>query len=280
MDGKKRMKGKNAIRLIKMALLVVMVVCLIPVIQSCCQSILHQRQEQKLQMLREEGAAHLQEEGNANAGEGGKPDLATEAGEVAKPRDISAKWKELYAENSDLVGWLTIEGTKIDYPVMQCEDDEYYLHHNFEKKEDKYGCLYVKQIADVETPGTNIIVYGHHMKDDSMFGELDEYASESFGREHGKILFETLAEEREYQVMAVFSTDISEREGEDGFRYYEFYQADTEQEFKDFYENVRMLSIYDTGVTAEFGDSFLTLSTCSSHTENGRFVVVAKRTGE
>ncbi len=278
MDGKKHMRDKNAIRLIKTALLVVMILCLIPVAKSCCMSILHERQERELRTLREEdGTTAAGEETTDVVGKGEDGDAIEEKTENAAGTIASAQWKELYSRNSDLIGWLTIEGTRINYPVMQCEDDEYYLHHNFEKEEDKYGCLHVKKIADVATPGTNIIIYGHHMKDDSMFGELDKYESESFCREHGEISFETLREERIYQVMAAFRTDVTEREGESGFRYYQFYQADTEEEFADFYENVRELSIYDTGVTAEFGDTFLTLSTCSGHSENGRFVVVAKR---
>ena len=265
MDANKDRKSKNTVRILKIILLVIMILCLIPVVKSCCASILHGRQESELRRLREKGGANVQEkDGQTDSAAGDGTERATEE------MQISAKWKELYSENHDLIGWLTIEGTRIDYPVMQNEDDEYYLHHNFEREEDKYGCLYVKHIADVAAPGTNIIIYGHHMKDDSMFGDLDKYESESFCREHGEISFETLSEERVYQVMAAFRTDITEREGESGFRYYQFYQADTEEEFEDFYDNVRELSIYDTGVTAEFGDTFLTLSTCSSHAENGK----------
>lgn len=265
------MKDRKLIRILKFALLAIMVLCLIPVVQSCCLSVLHERQERELRTLREEGSMETAEESKeGDAIEGSMEDSPAS-------QETSAKWKELYSQNNDLVGWLTIDGTGIDYPVMQCEDDEYYLHHNFNREEDKYGCLYVKHIADVDTPGTNFIIYGHHMKDDSMFGELDKYESESFYKEHRRISFETLKEGRVYEVMAAFRTDVTEREGDSGFQYYRFYQADTEEEFEDFYENVRKLSIYDTGITAEFGDTFLTLSTCSSHTENGRFVVVAKQ---
>ena len=139
-----------------------------------------------------------------------------------------------------------------------------------------YGCLYVKEIADVNTPCTNFIIYGHNMKDGSMFGNLDLYQEPEYYQKHPLITFSTLYEERSYQILAVFLSQVY-LEDEDVFKYYQFYQADTEEEFEDFYDNVRELSIYDTGVTAEFGDTFLTLSTCSSHVENGRFVVVAKR---
>lgn len=254
------MKDKGKYRLLRAALAVVTIACLLPVGRSCYLSIRHERQQKQLQDLKAQSSAS-------------KP---LENREQEQEEQENTGLESLSKENHDLVGWLTIEGTKIDHPVVQCEDDAYYLSHNFQKEDDKYGCLYVKSVADVETPGTNVIIYGHNMKDGSMFGELDRYESERFGREHEKITFDTLYEEREYQVMAVFRTQISE--GDDGrFRYYQFYEAQSEEEFREFYEYVMGMSIYDTGVTAEFGDTFLTLSTCSGYAENGRFVVVAKR---
>lgn len=267
------MKDKGKLLILRIVLLFIMIVCLIPVGRSCCQSIQHEKQLRKLRSFQEEGA-----EAENTAGEGKEGSRETEAEDDEKNTpEIAEKWKGLYAKNNDLVGWLVVEGTKIDYPVMQCEDDEYYLNHNFDREEDKYGCLFVKSIADVNTPGTNFVIYGHHMKDDSMFGDLDKYESESFYREHGRISFDTLYEERTYEVIASFRTQITEGENDAGFKYYQFYQADTEEEFRYFYENVKEMSIYDTNATAEFGDTFLTLSTCSGYAANGRFVVVAKR---
>lgn len=191
------------------------------------------------------------------------------------PPPVLEKYRALYQENGDLVGWLSIEGTDIDYPVMQREDDEYYLHHDFYGEESRYGCLYVKGQADVDTPGTNFIIYGHNMKDGSMFGDLDLYRKESFWQEHPRISFDTLYEERAYEIIAVFRSRVYQPE-EDVFKYYQFYQAENQEEFSWFYENIKELSLYDTGVTAAFGDTFLTLSTCAYHVEDGRFVVVAK----
>lgn len=210
----------------------------------------------------------------------GAADDMAEAEEVhpdTKEQPVMDKFAELYAENSDLIGWLSIADTAIDYPVTQCEDNEFYLHHNFYKKEDRYGCLYVKDIADVNTPGTNFVIYGHNMKDGSMFGMLDQYADQSFYEEHHQVLFDTLYEERKYEIISVFlSTATGDKET--GFKYYKFYQADTEEEFTSFYDNIMRKALYDTGVTAEFGDTFLTMSTCAYHEKDGRLVVVAKRT--
>lgn len=192
---------------------------------------------------------------------------------------IMDKFSELYAENSDLIGWISISGTVIDYPVVQCADNEFYLHHDFSKREDRYGCLYVKDIADVNTPGTNFVIYGHNMKDGTMFGILDQYGDESFYEKHRQIIFDTLYEERKYEIMSVFLSNAN-GDKETGFKYYQFYQADTEEEFAYFYDNIMGKSLYDTGVTAEFGDTFLTLSTCAYHEEDGRIVVVAKKTDD
>lgn len=271
MIGRRFMKDRKKLRLLKAVLLVITIACLLPVGQSCCLSIQHEKQQREFKnIIDRENESETAEEGVRSA-KGGI------AGSEADGAVILPELAELYARNNDLVGWLTVEGTKIDYPVMQCGDDEYYLYHNFDKEEDKYGCLFVKSIADIHTPGTNVIIYGHHMKDDSMFGDLDRYASEEFYRQHGQIFFDTLYETRTYEVMAVFLTQVSAKEDDSGFQYYKFYQADTEEEFEDFYENVKEMSAYDTGLTAEFGDTFLTLSTCSGFAENGRFVVVAKR---
>lgn len=184
------------------------------------------------------------------------------------------RFRALYAENNDFIGWLSIPDTTIENPVMQC-DDEYYLHHNFYREDDSYGCLYVKSMADVNTPCTNFIIYGHHMKDDSMFGNLNLYQKQEYYQEHPFITFDTLYEERAYRVMAVFLSQVYLAE-EEVFKYYQFYQADTEDAFLDFYEAVKELSLYDTGVTATFGDNFITFSICAYHVEDGLFVVVAK----
>lgn len=185
------------------------------------------------------------------------------------------KYAGLYEKNHDLAGWIAIAGIDIDHPVMQCGDDEYYLNHDFYGEESKYGCLYVRERADVEN-GTNFIIYGHNMKDGSMFGNLDRYLEKSFFEENPLIFFDTLYEERVYEIVAVFRSQIM-KQTDEVFQYYEFYEADTEEAFADFYRNIKELSLYDTGVEAAFGDTFLTLSTCAYHVKDGRLVVVAKR---
>lgn len=223
------------------------------------------------------GGQQTDETGQSGNIGGGQTDGNSGPQEASEPAMLR-KYAALYQENEDLVGWLSIEGTGIDYPVLQCEDDEYYLHHDFYGEDSKYGCLYVREQADLDG-GTNFIIYGHNMRDGAMFGDLDLYLKESFFREHPTISFDTLYEERVYEIVAVFRSQVYHADDE-VFKYYQFYEADTREEFEDFYRNIKALSIYDTGVEAEFGDTFLTCSTCAYHVEDGRFVVVAKRRQE
>ena len=203
------------------------------------------------------------------------PAGGTTEADLQEEKQMLAGLAALYEENPDLVGWLSIAGMKIDYPVMQCDDNEYYLSHDFYGKEDKYGCLFVKDIADVDKPSDNFIIYGHNMKDGAMFGDLDLYKKEAFYKEHTTIRFDTLYEERTYEIVAVFLSRVY-KVGEEGFRYYSFYEAESEEDFYYFYDNIKSAALYETGVTAEYGDTFLTLSTCAYHEEDGRLVVVAK----
>lgn len=209
--------------------------------------------------------------------------------EDGKAPEILEQYKDLYQINPDLTGWLTIDGTVIDYPVMQTmEDESYYLSYDFYGKQNKNGCLILDtdsaagtgtkehDYADGTAPTTNLIVHGHNMKSGEMFGSLKSYADAAYGMEHKIIRFDSLYEEREYELIAVFYSQVY-YESDNVFKYYKFFQADTQEEFDDWYENIRELSLYDTGVTAQFGDEFITLSTCSYHVEDGRFVVVGKR---
>lgn len=277
------MKNKRRFILlfIRTALLLIMIVCLIKMGQAYYLSVKHEKELADLRntLRSSESAA----EWGGLSGQKYITEIISDAPSSEMPTDILVqepeimeKFESLYAENNELIGWLSIPETTIDYPVMQNEDNEYYLQHNFYGEEDKYGCLFVKDFLDVNMPYTNFIIYGHNMKDGSMFGELDKYKDESFCREHPHIYFDTLYEERTYEIMVVFLSQIYAND-DDVFKYYEFYQADTEDEFLSFYNAVTGMSLYETGVAAEFGDTFLTLSTCAYHVDDGRLVVVAKR---
>lgn len=277
------MGNKRGGRLAKALALAGMAICLVQVGRAWEESARHKAQQEKLKEMVTKAAQYpIQNMGvPQEITVSPPPDPAEEDGEsgdvqqTEEPPAILEKYAGLYEENADLVGWLSIEGMVIDYPVMQNEDDKYYLHHDFYGQDSKYGCLYVKEQADLDD-GTNFIIYGHNMRDGSMFGDLDFYLKESFYEEHSRVSFDTLYEERVYEIVAVFRSQVYNIEDE-VFKYYQFYQADTREEFDAFYSNIKELSLYDTGVEAQFGDTFLTLSTCASHVEDGRLVVVAKR---
>lgn len=182
------------------------------------------------------------------------------------------KYAELYAQNGDFMGWLRIDGTGIDYPVMQSKDDpDFYLKHNFNKEYSRFGIPYMQENCGLSSD--NIIIYGHNIKSKSMFNELTEYKNGDFYTAHKYITFDTLNEQRTYAVIAVFKTVAY---SDSGFQYYDFVNANTVEEFDDYVAKCKALSFYDTGVTAEYGDKLLTLSTCEYSQKNGRLAVVAK----
>ena len=194
---------------------------------------------------------------------------------VSEGEDVLSKYKELYLQNEDMVGWISISGTSINYPVMQTKDEpNYYLKHNFEKQYSDLGTPYIQENCDLLT-SDNLIIYGHHISGNRMFGALDDYKSKSFYEEHKTIRFDTLTEQGEYEIVAVFKTVAYSSEG---FRYYDFVNAESEDEFNAYIQKCKELALYETGVTAEYGDRLITLSTCEYSAQNGRLVVVAKKT--
>ncbi|MCM1123416.1 MAG: class B sortase [Eubacterium sp.] len=190
--------------------------------------------------------------------------------------EVLEEYQTLYNKNKRLIGWLKIADTNIDYPVMQTSNNEYYLDHNYSQEYDKNGSLFLDKDCDVVHRSTNLIIYGHHMKSGKMFGNLNRYSSEDYCKNHSTIQFDTIYEKGTYEVMYVFRSRIY-NEDEIVFKYYQFLDAASEKEFNSNMQEMAALSLYDTGVTASYGDELLTLSTCDNSEEDGRFVVVAKR---
>lgn len=201
---------------------------------------------------------------------------ADEDGETGpKELVILPEYQALYEMNSDLVGWLKIEGTRINYPVMQTPNEkDYYLYRNFNKIKSSRGCIYVREECDVFQPSDNLTLYGHHMVDGSMFAGLWEYQRQAYWESHDIIIFDTLSEYHTYRIFAVFKTTASLDEG---FPYHRFVDAGSEEEFNEFIATCKELSLYDTGITPVYGDKIICLSTCEYSQRNGRFVVAAVR---
>lgn len=205
--------------------------------------------------------------------------IATSGTEAAgDDSPILPEYRPLYEMNNDLVGWIHVPGTRVDYPVCQnVREKDYYLYRNFEKKDSKDGCIYVREACNVFTPSDNVVIYGHRMNSGAMFADLMNYRSKSFWETHQTLTFDTIYEHHTYQIIAVFITSGNSGQG---FPYHQFNTARNQKEFDNFIKTVHELQLYDTGLTAQYGDMLITLSTCTPRYEqpaNGRFVVVAKR---
>lgn len=189
---------------------------------------------------------------------------------------VLLQYDPLWRQNPDMAGWLRIEGTSIDYPVMYTPDSpEYYLRRAFDKSRAISGSLF---LGEGWTPeGVHAIIYGHDMRNNTMFGALAGYASEDYAREHPLIRFDTLTQEREYEVLAAFYSRVYTDKDKNVFRYYQYGDLSDPERFASYVEQALAASLYQTGVEAAWGDRLLTLSTCSKkYTEDGRFVVVAR----
>lgn len=185
--------------------------------------------------------------------------------------------EELQKQNEEVVGWLEVDGTNINYPVLQGTDNDYYVTHNYKKEYSKNGSIFLDKNYDWTIPSSNLLLYGHNNKNGIMFAELLKYAKEDFYKKHTEIKFATSTEESDYEILAVFYSRVYYKREQNVFRYYYFVNANNEQEYDEFVNNAKKASIYDTGVTAQYGEQLLTLSTCEYSQEDGRFVVVAKK---
>lgn len=197
--------------------------------------------------------------------------------EIKQETERMLQVKNLQTENEDIVGWLEIENTKINYPVLQGTDNEYYMNHNYKKEKSKNGSIFLNKDYDWSIPSTNLLIYGHNMQNGEMFEELLKYKDEKFYQEHPIIRFTTDKEDACYEIIAVFQSRVYYQSEKNVFRYYYFIHAETQEEYQSFIENAKQASLYEIEATAEYGDQLMTLSTCSYHTKDGRFAVVARK---
>ena len=184
------------------------------------------------------------------------------------------RFRPLIEANGDFAGWIRIDGTVIDYPVMWTpEDPDYYLKRDFGKNESKSGTPYIGKNCSIKS--NNMIIYAHNMKNGTMFSDLLKYNDEEFFKSHRTISFDTSDESGIYEIIAVFKDRVHYKDETGVFRYYEYVGNLTEGEYREYVDEIKNRSLYETGITATYGQQLITLSTCSYHTENGRFVVVA-----
>lgn len=201
-------------------------------------------------------------------------DAAQESTETQAPV-VPSPYQNLYDMNNDFIGWLNIPNTKIDYPVMFTPDEpEYYLRRAFDKTSSQSGTPFVGENGNIDSDC--LIIYGHNMKNGSMFGTLDNYADKDFLTENRTFSFHTLLDDREYEVFAAVKTNILHSD-ETGFRYYNYSGDLSQRAYEELVDWLVANTVYDTGISPVYGEQILILSTCSYHTDNGRFIVAARR---
>ena len=204
-----------------------------------------------------------------------KPD----AKQPLKEPEVLEQYKEFYESHPTLYGWLKIEDTELDLPVMRADgtlDAGYYLDHSYDDVPDEEGALFVDPDCGFEPGHRNIVVYGHNMRNGEMFGCLKQYEGEAFFRAHSVVWFDTLYETGKFEIIAVLRTRIL-NEGEAGFRYYQLFRFETEQQYKDCEAFINQNRIHGQQIQLTKDDELLMLSTCEYTQDNGRLVVVGRR---
>ena len=184
-----------------------------------------------------------------------------------------ANW---YSKNAEVIGYLRVPDTKIDNVVMYTPDDSTkYLYHNIEGKFRAGGELLLDIRCNVDPESPVLMIHGHNMMNGTKFKDLLNYTVKDYWKDHSTVYYTTLYEEREYEVFAAFFDKVYDVDS-DVFKFYEFINPQTEEEYNEGIAYFKKLSEFDSGITPEFGQRLLMLVTCEYSTPNGRFVVVAR----
>lgn len=196
-------------------------------------------------------------------------------------RRVQEKYKDVFLENDEFVGWIKIDDTNIDYPVMQSpKSRNYYLYRNFKKEYSIVGSLFADNLSDLETPSDNILIFGHHMSSNIMFTELFGYEDKEWYENHKYIYLDTLTRSAKYEVFAAVRTQIYIDPPPDTWEYYTFFNAENEERYNNYVANCIKYSTLDTGIVPKYGEKLLSLSTCAYHNNKGRLVIVARQIEE
>ena len=193
-----------------------------------------------------------------------------QAKEADKPEKYSDKFKELIKINSDLVGWIHLPNTSIDYPVVQTVDNDYYLTHSFEKEESDHGAIYMdyRNIQDSQKM-VHTIIYGHYMKDGTMFKSLNNYKTEDYAKKNPYIEFDTLEGPTKWQIFSVYVIRAKNSTLQESFS--------NEEEYTQYLTMITEKSMENIGVKVTKEDQLLTLVTCSYELKDSRLIIHAKK---
>ncbi|MCR4686779.1 MAG: class B sortase [Lachnospiraceae bacterium] len=209
---------------------------------------------------------------------------AQEKEEEEEEKVILPEYLPFYEQNNDMVGWIRLDGTVIDYPVMHTPDyvdedgiiGQKYIHRDFNGEESTSGAIFIDFRCTMDPRSDNLILYGHHMRNGTMFKAIMNYEKKEFYEEHKIIEFDTLYEKGEYEVFSAFRDRIY-NSTDTNYKFYYFIDSETKEDFDYNIENLCSKSLYDTGIVPEYGDDIIMLVTCAYHTNEGRFVVCARK---
>lgn len=251
---------------------------LVIIMVGCFGYLIFNQVNTKLHLLDSDSLSTLKKNDDLKADRSNVLSVESHHYEVKKEDRILSEYKSLYLKNKNLIGWLKIDDTNIDYPVMQSinKNGDFYLNHDFDGNEDRNGTLFMDDECDAMKPSDNLIIYGHNMKSGLMFGGLSKYKSQDYYEKHKQIRFDTIYKKGIYEIAFAFSTKVYS-EADITFKYYQFIEPNSKEEFDSGIKEMAAMSLYDTGVKIEYGDELISLSTCDYDESNGRFVVVAKR---
>lgn len=180
--------------------------------------------------------------------------------------------------NQDIIGWISIDDTDISYPLLQTVDNSYYLTHNYKNETSNYGSIFMHKNSVLTNEFSNLIIYGHNMNDNSqMFSPLLKYENKDFYNNHKTIRITTEDKEYIYTIFSVFKSKVYETSDTTSFKYYSYVDLYSKDTFNEYITNCKKYQLYNTGVSAVYGNQIITLSTCEYSQDNGRLVIVGKK---
>ena len=256
----------------KIILIILAVICVAVLVFSLYQGMIIYIPQKQEQQRFEELRQIVEQDGEGKSDSSQPPEAETKSSSPAE--ENRSGFVDIVRINDDFRGWLKIKDMVIDYPVVKSSDDdpEFYLHRDYDKNYSFSGTPFIGAGADENSDA--FVIYAHNMNNGTMFGTLDFYADKEWAEQHPYIHFDTANEDRVYRVFAAFQTTIG---GENEFKYNERAGKLNDEEYTAFVKDIQEASVMDTGDRPVKKSQIMMLSTCSYHSEDGRFVVAAYR---
>lgn len=182
-------------------------------------------------------------------------------------------------KNSEVIGWINVQDTDISYPLLQTGDNNYYTTHNYKKETSSYGSIFLNKNSVLSNDFSNLIIYGHNMNGGSqMFSSLMNYKDKEFFNNHKTVSITTKDKEYIYTIFAVMKAKVYESNEEGVFRYYSYADLSSKDKFNEYISNCKKYQLYNTNISAVYGNQIISLVTCEYSQDNGRLIVLGKKT--